>query len=104
MVEKNDKELLKKIERKEKQKIRAKREKKWSSWMGLSVFGIIGWSVMIPTLIGLGIGFWIDSNYTTPFSWTLMLFIGGLIGGCFMAWGWIRSERRYIEKKRDDDE
>lgn len=101
---KEEKKLLEKIEKKEKRKIRAKREKKWSFWMGFSVFGIIGWSVMVPTLIGLGLGFWLDKKYPSQFSWTLMLFMGGLIGGCLMAWGWIRSERKYIEKKRDNDE
>lgn len=97
-------ELLKAIERKEKQKIAAKKHKNnWIFWVGFSIFGLIGWSVMIPTLLGLGLGIWIDAKWPSPFSWTLILAIGGLMLGCLNAWFLIEKERKAIEREKHND-
>ena len=50
-------------------------------WFGLGVFGVVGWSVAIPTLIGTAIGLWIDRTWPSRFSWTLMLLILGVGAG-----------------------
>jgi ATP synthase protein I len=82
-------EMKKFIAAKEALRIKARREKDQSLWFGLSIFGIVGWSVVIPTLIGIALGIWIDARWPSRFSWTLMLLFGGLICGCFNAWYWI---------------
>lgn len=87
------------VSRKEHRKIIARRTKGDSIWYGLGMFGIIGWSVSIPILIGVGIGIWIDSRLQSRFSWTLMLLVAGLIVGCLNAWYWIDKERKEIEKR-----
>ena len=87
------------ISRKEYRKIRARRTKKDSIWYGVGMFGIIGWSVSIPILIGVGLGIWIDSRWPGRFSWTLMLLVSGVILGCLNAWYWIDKERKEIEKR-----
>jgi ATP synthase protein I len=56
------------------------------------MFGLIGWSVAIPTLLGAALGMWIDSKVDGRQSWTLMLLIGGLVLGCLNAWRWVREE------------
>jgi predicted F0F1-ATPase subunit len=43
-----EEKFLKDIERKEKRKIKAQSKKNRAIWMGLGLFGVIGWSVMIP--------------------------------------------------------
>jgi len=55
------------------------------------MFGVVGWSVAIPTLIGTALGIWIDNNWPSQFSWTLMLLIGGVMVGCLNAWYWVRK-------------
>lgn len=96
--------LLKTIKRKEKQKLYAKKHKKsWIFWIGFSTFGLIGWSVMVPTIIGLAVGIWIDQKWPSPISWTLILAIGGLLLGCLSAWIWIVKERKDIERERKND-
>lgn len=30
------------------------------------MFGIIGWAVAIPTLIGVAVGIWLDRHYPSP--------------------------------------
>ena len=79
-------------------KLKAQRGAKRSIWFGLGMSGLIGWSVTIPALIGAALGIWVDSHYASPFSWTLMLLLLGLIVGCVNAWHWVHSEYREIQE------
>jgi ATP synthase protein I len=58
------------------------------------MFGLVGWSVAIPTLIGIVLGIWIDSAWPSQYSWTLMGLIMGVIVGCLNAWYWVKRESR----------
>lgn len=75
-------------------KLRSKREGK-EILFGMGVFGIIGWSIAIPMLLGVALGRYLDARFTQSFSWTLSLLFLGLIVGCFNAWRWLkeRSEK-----------
>ncbi len=88
--------LSKTVEAKEVRKIRARREKNHGVWFGLGMFGLVGWSVTIPTLIGIASGVWIDLKWPSRYSWTLMLLVIGVILGCLNAWFWIACERKKI--------
>jgi ATP synthase protein I len=65
---------------------------------GLGMLGLIGWSVALPTLIGALLGIWIDHHFTSMYSWTLTLLVGGLILGCALVWHWVSQEERKIGK------
>lgn len=80
------------IGRKEARRLKAKSQSHQHVWFGLGMFGLIGWSVAIPTLLGAGIGMWIDARWHGRQSWTLMLMFGGLFIGCLNAWRWLRDE------------
>src|ERR1700678_558691 len=73
-------------------KRKAQRGAAKSVWFGLGMSGLVGWSVTIPTLIGAALGIWVDKNYPSKFSWTLMLLLIGLIVGCLNAWHWVDSQ------------
>ena len=83
-------------------KLKAQRGPQRSVWFGLGMSGLIGWSVTVPTLIGVALGIWVDKHYPSKFSWTLMLLLIGLIIGCLNAWHWVGSE--YKEMQEDSDE
>lgn len=89
---------------KETRKLRARRRKDRSIWFGLGTFGVIGWSVVAPALIGLFVGIWIDRTLPGRFSWTLMLFLGGLALGCYNAWRWLFFESGLIEREEEQDD
>jgi ATP synthase protein I len=96
------------VNKKERRKIRARNEKEQNIWFGLGMFGVIGWSIAVPTLLGIFIGLWIDRNWPSQFSWTLMLMFAGLIVGCMNAWNWIHKEsgvnrRRNKEEQKEDE-
>lgn len=82
------------IQREVSRKKRAAQAKKHSAWFGLGMFGLIGWAVAVPTVIGAGIGLWIDRAAPSSFSWTLALLLAGVTLGCLNAWYWIASESR----------
>lgn len=83
---------------KEQQKLKAQQESVRTVWSGLAMFGMIGWSVVVPTLIGVALGRWLDQAYPMGFSWTLILLEAGLILGCINAWHWIAAEEKKIRK------
>ena len=94
----------KNVSGKEVRKIRARREKRRSIWFGLGTFGMVGWSVVIPTLIGLFIGIWIDNTWPGQYSWTLMLFLGGLTLGLYNAWRWVQFESGLIDSRKEEND
>ena len=79
------------IAHKSDRKIKARRETQ-NIWVGLRMFGMVGWSVVFPTLLGIGLGVWLDSHVESKYSWTLMLLLIGVALGCFNAWYWISKE------------
>lgn len=74
-----------------------------SVWFGLGMMGLVGWSVVVPTLLGAALGIWLDNRYPGSHSWTLMLLITGLTIGCLNAWHWVAREYREIHNEEDDD-
>jgi ATP synthase protein I len=77
-------------------KLRARRHRGRGTWFGLGMYGLVGWSVVIPTLGGVALGVWIDGRWPSRFSWTLML-LGGLLLGCWNAWYWVSLEQQAIQ-------
>ena len=78
---------------KEQRKLRARKEDR-GVWFGLGMFGLVGWSVAIPTLIGVILGAWLDRVWETTASWTLTGLLVGVVVGCLNAWYWIKRESR----------
>jgi ATP synthase protein I len=73
---------------------RARAEPDGGVWHWLGMFGLVGWAVAIPTLLGIAAGVWLDRHYGDGISWTLSLLFIGVVVGCLHAWYWISQERR----------
>ncbi len=89
-----DHRLVERIAAKEARKLRARRERARSIWFGLGMFGMVGWSVAVPALIGTAIGYWIDRRTAGTVSWTLTGLLVGMAVGASIAWNWIKKEGR----------
>lgn len=85
-------ELERAVKKKSERKLKARKQGKQSPWFGLGMFGLVGWSIVLPTLLGILLGSWIDSQWPSRFSWKLMLLFMGVIVGCANAWYWINKE------------
>jgi len=92
------------IETKEKLKLKEKRKSKHGIWYGLGMFGLIGWSVVVPTILGTVLGIWLDKRFPGKESWTLTFLLIGLIIGCVIAWLWLSKENIEIHKEEDHNE
>ncbi len=78
-------------------KLRARRNGSRGVWFGLGMMGLVGWSVVVPTLLGTALGIWLDAHHPdATHSWTLALLVAGLVLGCANAWHWVAKENRRI--------
>lgn len=84
-------------------KIEARREPKAIVYFGLGMFGLVGWSVAVPTLLGVALGIWIDRTWPSQFSWSLMLLVLGIALGCLNAWRWVEQASRNDAKRARPD-
>ena len=86
---------------KETRKLKEKRKSKQGVLFGLGMFGLVGWSVVAPTVLGTLLGVWLDKRFPGKQSWTLTLLIIGLISGCITAWHWLSREDKEIHKDEE---
>jgi len=93
MGEKDKRTWPEEVGAKERRKLRARKEER-GVWFGLGMFGLVGWSVAIPTLIAIALGVWLDSRWETRTSWTLTGVFVGVAVGCLNAWYWVKRESR----------
>jgi ATP synthase protein I len=71
---------------------------------GFGFVGLVGWSVVVPTLLGMALGIWIDFKFPHRFSWTLALMLAGLSIGCLMAWEWVSQEQQRMARDQPPDD
>jgi len=84
-------------------KLKARRNSSREVWFGLGMMGLIGWSVVVPTLLGAALGLWLDKHHPGTHSWTLALLVAGLTIGCLNAWHWVAKEERAMRDDAEDD-
>jgi ATP synthase protein I len=92
-------DLVDAVAARESRKVRSRRGRDRTVWLGLGMFGVIGWSIAVPTLIGIAVGLWFDRLWPGRFSWTLALLLAGVTLGCFSAWYWVSDERAAIDEE-----
>lgn len=82
------------IARKARRLEQARKRQGSSPWKGLGMFGMVGWAVAVPTLLGTALGLFIDARWPGEMSWTLALLLAGVALGCLNAWYWVQREGR----------
>ena len=83
-------------------KLRAQRNPAKGVWFGLGMMGLIGWSVVVPTLLGAALGLWLDQRHPGGHSWTLALMAAGLTIGCMNAWHWVAQQDKEMGEDQND--
>lgn len=89
---------------KARRKLEAARAGPQSPWFGLGMMGVIGWSVAVPTLLGVMLGVWLDRHYASRHSWTLALLVAGLVVGCATAGHWVYDQISATKEPERHDE
>jgi ATP synthase protein I len=85
-------------------KLKARRNSTQGVWFGLGMMGLIGWSVVVPTLLGAALGIWLDQRHAGRHSWTLALLMAGLTLGCVNAWHWVAKEDKAMREEQDKEQ
>jgi ATP synthase protein I len=72
--------------------LRRQRSDRWREegerplWLNLSMIGALGWLIVVPTLLGVLIGRWLDAWLGTGITFTgALIFVGVAFGG-YLAW------------------
>lgn len=93
-------DMLQKVGAHQKRALKAQQQSR-SIWFGLGAMGTIGWLVIIPILLGILIGSWLESVLISDFPWKLVLMLLGVITGCWNAWRWVAREYQQIEREKE---
>lgn len=58
----------------------------------LTQIGVLGWIVMVPTLVCMFLGRWADQGFHTGIFWTAPGLMVGLALGCWSGWKWMHTQ------------
>ncbi|MDD2880487.1 MAG: AtpZ/AtpI family protein [Rhodoferax sp.] len=83
-------------------KLKAQRNATPGVWSGLGLMGVVGWAVVVPTLLGAALGLWLDRRYPGGRTWTLALLMAGLTLGCLNAWHWVSKEDQAMREEQEN--
>jgi ATP synthase protein I len=87
----NDREMLGAVRERTERRQRAQREGEPSLGRYLAQIGVLGWMIVLPGLVGVFAGRWLDSWLGTGIFWTGPLLVIGLAAGCWGAWRWMHG-------------
>lgn len=102
-ITKSEPTLADQVGAKAARKLKARRHSTSGVWFGLGMMGLVGWSVVVPTLLGAALGLWLDENHPGSHSWTLALLVAGMVLGCVNAWHWIEKEDKAMGEEHEED-
>jgi ATP synthase protein I len=74
------------VRRHRERRARGQRESRRSIGQDLALVGVIGWTLVIPALLGVYAGRALDRHFGSGVFWTLGLLLAGIVLGCVLAW------------------
>ena len=83
--------LVKAARQRGERQIRWLREGDRSVARRLAQIGVLGWMIVVPMLIGVFAGRWLDQTFNSGLFCTAPLLMLGLALGCWSAWKWMES-------------
>jgi ATP synthase protein I len=96
-------DFINKVDASARRRLKAEKNANQGVWFGLGMMGLIGWSVVVPTLLGAAIGIWLDNKKLGEHHWTLALIMAGLTLGCLNAWNWVAKENKAMQEENEDE-
>jgi ATP synthase protein I len=84
-------EMERAVRLREQRRERWKREGERSLWQNLSMIGSLGWLIVVPTLLGVLLGRWLDRLFNTGITFSGALIFVGIAIGSYLAWQRVRK-------------
>ena len=81
----------------ERVRLRGARHRRWlrdgepSVARHLAQIGVLGWIIVVPMLLGVFAGRWLDDRLHSGLFWTAPLLMIGAALGCWSAWKWMKG-------------
>ena len=88
----NHERLGQAVRKRQERRERWQREGERSLGQNLAMIGALGWTIVVPTLLGIFAGRWLDRTFHSGIFWTLGLLVAGLAAGCTFAWKRMHGE------------
>ena len=73
---------------------RRQRASEQSIWQNLSMIGAFGWLIVVPTLLGVLLGRWLDDIFATGILFSAALIFLGVTMGGYLVWQRIKKEEQ----------
>lgn len=54
--------------------------------------GVLGWIIVVPTLLGVFVGRWLDHSFGTGIFWSAALLVLGVAFGFWSGWRWMHRQ------------
>jgi ATP synthase protein I len=58
----------------------------------LGQVGVLGWYIIVPTLLGLFLGRWLDRQFATGIFFSAPFLMAGAAIGFWLAWRWMHRQ------------
>ncbi len=78
--------FVKQVRRRREQHDKHVRDGDSSFWQSVGMMGTIGWSVAVPTVLGVLLGRWLDGRLDSAHVFMVFFMLVGLVTGCVTAW------------------
>lgn len=84
-------ELVEALQQQRTRRERGRREGAPTLAQQLARVGVLGWMIVVPTLLGVWLGRLLDRHFHSGIFWTAPLLLCGLLLGCWSAWRWMHQ-------------
>jgi len=91
MIQPEQDPLIRQIQLRDERRRRWLREGDGSVTRRLAQIGVLGWIIVMPILIGIFAGRWLDQRFHSGLQWTAPLLMLGAVLGLWSAWKWMQS-------------
>lgn len=88
----DDDPLVRNIRLRSRRRERAQREGEPTITGRLAEIGVLGWIIVVPVLIGLFVGRWLDELTHLQLLFTAALLVAGFALGFWSAWKWMNRQ------------
>lgn len=84
-------DVVQNVQRRAAQRRRSQQEGEPTLARQFARIGVLGWLIVIPTLLGLALGRWLDGLLDTQLMFSGALLLAGLALGCWSGWRWMHD-------------